>query len=142
MIKNNFSETDGSRTAYLDRLDKALEEFESEYHYLFNIAYKYKDDGTIENAYKMPNIARKLLDTFLMFRVPKNVSPYKRLEEIKYDEQKKSAIYKFSNDQSHITGSGFDPSLVPEAKNCIKDLLDMMKAVDPEHYKYLEETVS
>lgn len=142
MIKNTFSETDGSRTAYLDKLDKALEEFESEYHYLFNIAYKYKDDGTIENAYKMPNIARKLLDTFLMFRVPKNVSPYKRLEEIKYDEQKKSAIYKFSNDQSHITGSGFDPSLVPEAKNCIKDLLDMIKAVDPEHYRYLEETVS
>jgi wobble nucleotide-excising tRNase len=142
MIKNIFSEIDGSRTAYIDKLDKALRDFESEYHYLFNIAYKYKDDGSIENAYKMPNIARKLLDTFLMFRVPKNVNSYKRLEEIKYDEQKKSAIYKFSNDQSHITGSGFDPSLVPEAKNCIKDLLDMMKAVDPEHYRYLEETVS
>lgn len=142
MIKNTHSETDGSRTAYIDKLDKALTDFESEYHYLFDTAYKYVDDGSIESAYKMPNIARKLLDTFLMFRVPKNVNSYLRLEEIKYDEQKKSAIYKFTNDQSHITGSGFDPSLVPEAKNCVRDLLDMMKAVDPEHFRYLEETVS
>jgi len=142
MIKNSFSETDGSRSAYIDKLDKALEVFESEYHYLFNIAYNYKDDGTIENAYKMPNVARKLLDSFLMFRVPKNISPYKRLEEIKYDEEKKTAIYKFTNDQSHITGSGFDPSLVPEAKKVVADLLDMIKTVDPDHYDCLVETVS
>lgn len=142
MVKNSFSETDGTRTAYLDKLDKALEEFESEYHYLFNVAYKYKDDGTIANAYKMPNIARKLLDSFLMFRVPKNTNTFNRLQEISYDEEKKASIYKFANDQSHITGSGFDPSLVPEAKNCITDLLDMMKAVDPDHFRYLEETVS
>lgn len=142
MIKNSFSETDDSRTAYIDSLDKALEVFESEYHYLFNVAYKYKDDGTIANAYKMPNIARKLLDSFLMFRVPKNENTFNRLKEIAYDEEKKASIYKFANDQSHITGSGFDPSLVPEAKNCITDLLDMMKVVDPDHYKYLEETIS
>ena len=141
MVKNSFSEADGSRKAQLDRLDKALEDFESEYHYLFNIAYKYKDDGTIENAYKMPNIARKLLDSFLMFRVPKNENTFRRLQKIKYDDEKKTAIYKFVNDQSHITGSGFDPSLVPEAKKCIADLLDMIKAVDPDHYQYLEESV-
>lgn len=141
MIKNTFSEDDGSRTASLAKLDKALEDFESEYHYLFNIAYKYKDDGTIENAYKMPNIARKLLDNFLMFRVPRNESTYKRLQELRYDGEKKTAIYKFTNDQSHITGSGFDPSLVPETKKCVADLLDMIKSVDPDHFKYLEEGV-
>lgn len=142
MVKNSFSETDNTRSAYLDKLDKALEDFESEYHYLFNVAYKYKDDGTIANAYKMPNIARKLLDTFLMFRVPKNTNTFNRLQEIAYDEEKKASVYKFTNDQSHITGSGFDPSLVPEAKNCVSDLLDMMKAVDPDHFKYLEEGIT
>ena len=89
----------------------------------------------------MPNIARKLLDSFLMFRVPTTDNTFNRLREIKYDDEKKTAIYKFVNDQSHITGSGFDPSLVPEAKNCVRDLLDMMKAVDPDHYKYLEKSV-
>ena len=143
MVKNTFSETDGLRTgAYLAKLDKALETFESEYHYLFNVIYNYKDNGEIENAYKMPNLARKLLDTFLMFRVPNNETTYKRLEKLTFDEQKKSAIYKFVNDQSHITGSGFDPSLVPETKKNLDYLLELIRTVDPDHYKYLEETVS
>lgn len=142
MVKNNFSVTDGSRTAYLTKLDPALEKFESEYHYLFNILYAYKDDGTIENAYKMPNIARKLLDSFLMFCVPKNISTYERLQELTFDEEKKTAIYKFVNDQSHITGAGFDPSLVPEAQKCIKYLLELMEATFPTHYSYLVETAT
>jgi wobble nucleotide-excising tRNase len=145
MIKNRTSKTDGHRLAYIEKLDKSLELFESEYHYLFNVVYDYvrnrEDDDTIETAYKMPNISRKLLDTFLMFRVPKNIRTYKRLEEIKYDKEKKTAIYKFTNDQSHITGSGFDPSLVPEAKKVTADLLDMMRTVDPDHFKCLVETV-
>lgn len=139
MVKNRY-ETDGSRNAYLDKLDKSLECFESEYHYLFNIIFKYRDDGTIENAYRIPNIARKLLESFLMFRVPKNVSTYQRLMEIEYDGAVKTAIYKFVNDQSHITGAGFDPSLVSEAQKCVKYLLEMMKAVDEKHYNYLVES--
>ena len=142
MVKNKFSITDGSREAYLDLLDPALEKYESEYHYLFDIVYHYKSDGTIENAYKMPNIARKLLDSFLMFRVPKNCDTYSRLQELQFDEDKKTAIYKFTNDQSHITGAGFDPSLVPEAQKCIGYLLELMEATFKEHYDYLVEAVS
>ena len=57
-------------------------------------------------------------------------------------EGEKTAIYKFTNDQSHITGDGFDPSLVPEAQKSVKYLLEMMKAVFPEHYQILEEQFS
>lgn len=142
MVKNTFSVTDGTRTAYLTKLDPALEKFESEYHYLFNVLYAYKDDGTIENAYKMPNIARKLLDSFLMFCIPKNITTYERLQELEFDDSKKSAIYKFVNDQSHITGAGFDPSLVPEAQKCIKYLLELMEETFPTHYTYLVETAT
>lgn len=143
MVKNSFSLTDGKRTgASLVRLDSSLEKFESEYHYLFNLVYNYKDDGTIENAYKMPNVARKLLDSFLMFRVPKNAETYARLQELDFDDEKKTAIYKFTNDQSHITGAGFDPSLVPETQKCLLYLRELMEATFPEHYKYLVETVS
>lgn len=72
-------------------------------------------------------------------RAPGFIYTLSRPQEMNYDEEKKASIYKFANDQSHITGSGFDPSLVPEAKNCVTDLLDMIKAVDPDHFKYLEE---
>lgn len=140
MVKN--PDNAGHREAIITRLDSALEIFESEYHYLFNLLLNYKHDSSIGSVYLMPNIARKVLDSYLMFRIPKNASSYQRLEELKYDDEKKTAIYKFVNDQSHITGSGFDPSLVPEAQKCIGYLLDMIKETFPEHYDYLVEATT
>jgi hypothetical protein len=54
-----------------------------------------------------------------------------------FDENKKTAIYKFINDQSHITVDGFDPSLVPETQKNVKYLLEIIEAVFPEHYKII-----
>lgn len=142
MVKNKNSTTDGSRSAYLSKLDATLEKFESEYHYLFDVVYKYKDNGEIESAYKMPNIARKLLDSFLLFQVPIPGSTYERLQTVTFDETKKTAIYKFVNDQSHITGAGFDPSLVPETQKCVGYLLEFMEKTAPDHYKHLVETIA
>ena len=142
MVNNEYSVSDGSRKAFLDKLDADLQKFESEYHYLFDTIYRYQSDGTIANAYKMPNIARKVLDNFLMFRIPSSESTYKRLERLDFDDQKKAAIYKFVNDQSHITGSGFDPALVPEAQKNIGYLLELMQTTFPEHYSILEESLS
>lgn len=136
---NNDNDTEGARVASIGRLDKLLEEHESEYHYLFKRLYTFRSDGTIETAYQMPNMARKVLDSFLMFRVPRGGTPYSKLEELKevFDENKLIAIYKFTNDQSHITGKGFDPSLVPETQKNVTYLLEMIETVFPEHYKIL-----
>jgi hypothetical protein len=76
-----------------------------------------------------------------MFRVPNNASPYKKIESLSFDEDKKTAIYKFTNDASHLTGKGFDPSLVPEAQKNVKYLLEMMNSVFPEHYSILKESI-
>lgn len=141
MIKNQYSTTDG-RTAFISELDKELKDHESEYHYLFKVLYTFETDGSIASVYHIPNVARKVLDTFLMFRVPNGENSYKKMEKLVFDEDKKTAIYKFTNDQSHITGDGFDPSLVPEAQKNIQYLLEMMKTVFPEHYQILEEQFS
>ncbi len=141
MIKNQYSATNG-RTAFISELDKELKDHESEYHYLFKVLYTFETDGSIASVYHIPNVARKVLDTFLMFRVPNGENSYKKMEKLVFDEDKKTAIYKFTNDQSHITGDGFDPSLVPEAQKNIQYLLEMMKAVFPEHYQILEEQFS
>ena len=141
MIKNQYATTSG-RTAFISELDKELKDHESEYHYLFKVLYTFKSDGSIASVYHMPNIARKVLDTFLMFRVPSGENAYKKMEKLTFDENKKTAIYKFTNDQSHITGDGLDPSLVPEAQKNVQYLLEMMKEVFPEHYQILEEQFS
>lgn len=144
MIKNCY--VNNIRCAYLDKMDKVLCEYESEYHYLFKILNEFKSDGTIAQAYPIPNIARKVLDTFLLFRVPSGKGNYHKLEKIKdtthFDANKLTAIYKFTNDLSHITGSGFDPALVPETQKNVKYLLDMIEDVFPEHYKILQESIN
>lgn len=138
MVKNQYLE-DGTRAASIGVLDSALRDHESEYHYLFKVLYTFQTDGSIESVYHIPNIARKVLDTFLMFRVPNGEGSYKKLEKLQFDENKKTAIYKFTNDQSHITGDGFDPSLVPETQKNVQYLLEMMQATFKDHYDILEE---
>ncbi|NMC29813.1 MAG: AAA family ATPase [Pelolinea sp.] len=136
MIKNLIC--DSKRIAKLDVLDRLLINYPNEYQYLFKTLYSFSPDGTIESVYNLPNIARKVLDNFLMIMIPDNSSPYQKLGKINFDENKKTAIYKFTNDQSHTTGKGFDPSLPSEAQNVISYLLEMMKTVFPAHYEILE----
>lgn len=138
-IKNGSEKDEMLRCASLQRLDALLENYETEYQYLFKLVHDYHSDGSIATAYMMPNVCRKLLDVFLLYRVPVKGSPFKRLERIKYSETDKRELYKFVNDSSHITGDGFDASLVPETQRCVDILLGMMKNVDPEHYDMLEE---
>jgi wobble nucleotide-excising tRNase len=140
MIKNQYATTNG-RTAFISDLDKELKDHESEYHYLFKVLYTFETDGSIASVYHIPNVARKVLDTFLMFRVPNRENSYKKIEKLDFDENKKTAIYKFTNDQSHITGDGFDPSLVPEVQKNVKYLLEMMESVFPEHYQILTDSI-
>ena len=139
MITNHFSGED--RIADLDPLDELLRNHPSEYQYLFKIVTQYRSDGTIENAYHIPNIARKVLEYFLWIMIPDNRKIYKKLEQIDFDEYKKTAIYKFTNDQSHITGNGFDPSIVNECQNNVNHLLEMMEATFPEHYSILKNSI-
>lgn len=145
MIKNNFPSD--VRCAYIDKMDKELCEYESEYHYLFKLLKQLRDeqDDSIAKAYPVPNIARKVWDTFLMFSVPNGKNTYKKmddLKEAKFDEQKLDAIYKFTNDQSHITGAGFDPALVPETKKVVKELFEMMEAISPNHFKIIDKATN
>lgn len=136
MLKNKYS-VGSEREAYIAELDPELKRHESEYHYLVKLLLEFESDGTIASVYHIPTIARKVLETFLMFRVPNNDKLYTKLESLDFDEDKKTSLYKFTNDQTHITGRGFDPSLIPETQKNVKYLLEMMKATFPEHYDIL-----
>lgn len=141
MIKNHFIGND--RLAFIDEMDKELWKYESEYHYLFKLLKTLRDaqNETIERAYPIPNIARKVWDTFLMFSVPDGRSNYDKMDHLKKegsDSQKLDAIYKFTNDQSHVTGSGFDPALVPETKKVVNELFEVMEQISPNHFKIID----
>ncbi|WP_332660860.1 AAA family ATPase [Brevundimonas sp.] len=132
------SETAGSRSARITALDKLLIEHATEYHYLFKVLYTFQSDGTILSCYHVPNVARKVLETFLDFHVPSNKTLYRKLDETDFDPHKKTAIYKFTNDLSHFTGKGFDPALVAETQKNTTYLLEMIQHVAPLHFAGLE----
>jgi wobble nucleotide-excising tRNase len=132
------SETAGGRSARLAPLDQLLIEHATEYHYLFKVLHTFQSDGTIMSCYHVPNVARKVLETFLDFHVPSNKSLYLKLDETDFDPHKKTAIYKFTNDLSHFTGKGFDPALVAETQKNVAYLLEMIKDVAPLHYAGLK----
>lgn len=132
------TETADGRSARFAPLDQLLIEHATEYHYLFKVLYTFQSDGTILSCYHIPNIARKVLETFLDFHVPSKGSLYAKLDKVDFDDHKKTAINKFANDLSHHTGRGFDPALVAESQKNAKYLLEMIKAVAPLHYGGLE----
>jgi len=145
MIKNYYQ--NDQRLAKIDIIDKFLTGFHTEYEYLFNILLTFNknntEDKTIGDVYHIPNIGRKVLETFLMFRVPNNQSLSAKVAQLEseniFDNNKLTAINKFFNDQSHITGSGFDPSLVQETEKNVKYLLDLLEKLLPEHVRILNE---
>lgn len=134
------------RNSSLLILDPLLIKFESEYHFLFNILYRFaeKKEKTLESMYPLPNVARKFLESFLAFRVPlgKEVTNiYARLEYIDFDPIKKTRINRFINTHSHPryeTGiQDFDMTLLGETSNVIRDLIELIKKEDKKHFTHL-----
>jgi len=125
------------RTSWIEAMDSALTKNGSEYVFLFKQVRDYTCDGTIENAYPMPNIIRKVLEQFLEFMCPTADSDYHKLQNLTFDPVKKTALNKYANDFSHPTGKGLDPSLVDETRNNAAHLIELIKAVAPIHYANL-----
>jgi wobble nucleotide-excising tRNase len=140
---------DGSRTSELGCLDPLLEEHESEYQYLFKRVYQEasrNDVVELEHHYGLPNVARRLLEAFLAFRFPEMSGKlYRRLERVSFDNAKKTRILRLLNTYSHaeaISDPGHDLSLLAETQPVLRDLLELMEAVDKEHYDGLIKAVT
>lgn len=140
---------DGSRTSELGYLDPLLEQHESEYQYLFKRVYEEanrNDVFELEYHYGLPNVARRLLEAFLAFRFPEMSGDlYHRLERVSFDNAKKTRILRLLNTYSHaeaISDPGHDLSLLAETQPVLRDLLELMEAVDKEHYDGLIKAVT
>jgi hypothetical protein len=131
-----------SRRSTICPLDEMLVKYPTEYHFLFKTLAQFEGDGTIAACYHIPNIARKVLETFTDFYVPGSESVHAKLMALEFDENKKAAILKFANDSSHRTGQGFEPGLVQESQKNTAHLMEMIKSVAPEHHKGMIDSIS
>lgn len=131
----------GARCTTLRPLDPLLEQYESEYHYLFACVHREANavgDVKFEQNYGCPNMARRLLEMFLAFRRPQIAGElWQKMKDVEFDEAKKLRIVRFVHTHSHgdlIGEPEHDPSLLGEAHLVLADVLEFMKSEDAEHF--------
>jgi len=135
--------SDGERSATLSPIDPLLEQFESEYHFLFRQVHDVANSSTstagLAQLYGMPNVARRLIETFLAYRFPDcSGDLFKRFERIDFDAAKKIRILRLMNTYSHsggISDPEHDPSVLSETREVMKEILELIQALDNEHYQ-------
>lgn len=139
----------GKRNSRIVTLDPLLEQFESEYHYLFARIYRAVGQAKalpLEDSYTLPNIARRLVEMFLAFRRP-DISGelWEKFKTLSIDDVKKIRILRFLHTHSHsdlIEEPEHDPSALAEARPVLSDLLDLIKTEDAAHFSAMEALVN
>ncbi|MCH9664527.1 MAG: AAA family ATPase [Gammaproteobacteria bacterium] len=132
------------RSSVITNLDSLLYDYESEYHYLFSLVYdavNSDEKNSLRQNYYLPNITRRLLESFLAFRCPsKSGNLHGQLDGVKFDASKKVKMLGFLNNFSHadqITDldSDHNPSYLVMTKRVLTDVLELIKVNDEHHYR-------
>ena len=142
--------SDGERNAVLSPIDPLLEQFESEYHFLLrqvhDVANSAAPAAELSTYYGIPNIARRLIETFLAYRFPDcGGDLIKRFDRVEFDAAKKTRILRLLNTYSHsggISDPEHDPSVLAETQEVMKTILELMQAMDDEHYQGMLKLMS
>lgn len=153
MYMLNCRGSSSGRRAELAALDPLLSEYESEYSYLFSQVVKGAGEnaGEIEKFYHYPNIARRVLEAFLAFRLPNSAhagesNMHDSLHELGFDAAKTNRILNFLNAHSHNArpdGSvDHDESILLETPAVLADVLELMEHADSNHCTEMKKLVS
>lgn len=148
MVRATHADT--GRAARLHELDPLLKDYESEYHYLFKRVFDEASktpQADLSSYYEHPNLARRLLESFLAFRLPGDQGKtfHQRLDLIAVDAAVRSRIYRFLNAYSHsdrIAEPDHDLSLLSEAPLVMADVLGVIRSMDEPHYRAMEVMVA
>lgn len=142
------------RKARITILDKTLESFKSEYHFLFSLLNKFSnEEPSYADFYTIGNIARRFWDIFVDFKIPSSGDQKQKLEilvkEINNDEEiittiNESKVYKILNDFSHNSDptSAIEHKDKREIREAIKILLEIIEKSDQKHYSILRKATN
>ncbi|MGB4107405.1 MAG: AAA family ATPase [Alphaproteobacteria bacterium] len=129
------------RVSRLQKLDPLLLDYESEYQYLFSLTYKASlstSGGGLEQYYHMPNVARRLLEAFLAFRLPgAHDGLNEKLESLTFDTAKKTRIIRFlhvNSHDDHVSEPEHDTSILSETPQILADVMELIESEDKKHY--------
>jgi wobble nucleotide-excising tRNase len=130
------------RISNIKKLDKLLEDHESEYHYLFQLIYnaaEQEDSETLASYYHIPNVARRVLESFFAFKNPHTKNLLRdSLKTNKFDLVKQQRILRFLHAHSHEDNIGapeHDASILSETKQIMTAILELINTLDKEHFE-------
>ena len=99
--------------------------------------------------YQIPNMARRLTESFLAFRFPYEASGEgqltKLLDKVSVDEATRIRVVRFLHTYSHmerIRDPEHDLSELSEARVVLRDLMRLIEAEDPRHYAEMMRLVA
>ncbi len=123
----------------INNLPSQLCDYDSEYHYLFSLIYKYaqdSSDGTVEQQLFYGNIARKVIETFLDFKYPQCKELQKKYRKLNgFNEKRQMRIFRYINNLSHRAClEDYDPALLSITKQVMIDVLSLIEFYDKVHY--------
>ena len=111
MIRNEIR--DERRCAMIAPLDKTLVRFDSEYHFLFSELDQFLEDteGDYADCYRIGNMARRFLETYVNFKIPTTSNLRDKLEQLFQDcnanestritKTHRDRLYRLINESSH-----------------------------------------
>jgi len=159
--RNNFSFyiikskiNNGNRYSVIEKIDKLLEEHNSEYTYLFRLIYNRakNHDSNLEKDYIFPNAIRKFLENYISFKVPLGgVNIHKKFQKLfedypEIDSETKTRIESYCQDQSHPlyqdSPTDFDERLLGEIQSVCLAVIKLIEKTDLKHYQHLLKEIS
>lgn len=140
----------------IENIPPLLKKHRSDYYYVFSVLYKFKDKCDMEDAYLVVNLLRRWLETFLEFKFSISGDLQSTLESACGEAQKITAkwekpfsanyleMYRFINHGSHgfSDTESTDDSILTHAHQRIQEAFQLVKILDPLHYKKLKKMVS
>ncbi|EDO7411598.1 AAA family ATPase [Campylobacter jejuni] len=151
-------------TSEIKKLPKCLERYTTEFNYLFEQIYKFKniddtynEDLKISLVYNFGNNLRKFLEIYLFFKYPNEIKSLdkeliKRFFNDTYqsdniDENQKiiaGVINRYQNEYSHlreVLSRGMQPIDIEESKKIAEFILKTIEQNDKQQYKALVESI-
>lgn len=143
----------GKRSSNIYELDKLLKDYDSDYQYLFSKLIEFENATEAEQndlirIYPYPNLARRVLETFLSFKFAAKQDIQAKINAVKattITKDIKESVYRFINIQSHAgikEAEGFSPAILePTAKDQILNVIKIIRDEDLGHCQEMEKSI-
>ena len=141
----------GRRRTIITDLPKLLAEYDTEYHFLFSQVYQTSietGNRQLHAYYILPNVIRKILETFFSFKFPRNQNfadnfRARKVQETGIQKAKLEALKRLSELESHAQTLDTLTSLshinIEEIKEATRTAMELIAALDSDHFNEMKK---